>query len=81
MQINGTQYRIQFASDINPRDGLGLECCIGTTPILEIFRDDRNRRYVVNLFKQDVPLEVLEALIPTARAELGDFMPQGSQGG
>ncbi|MBD9632713.1 MULTISPECIES: hypothetical protein [Pseudomonadaceae] len=75
MLINGIEYRIQFASDVNPRDGLGLECWADNVPILEIFRDDRNQRYVVNLFQQDVPLEILEALIPTARKELGDFMP------
>jgi len=74
MLINGIEYGIQFASDINPRDGLGLECCINNVPILEIFRDDENKRYVVNLFQQNVPLEILEALIPTARKELGDFM-------
>ncbi|MFO6380700.1 hypothetical protein ACLBYN_49760, partial [Pseudomonas aeruginosa] len=31
------------------------------------------RRFVVNLFASDVPLELLEAIIPTARRELGDF--------
>lgn len=26
MPIEGIDYRLVFASDVNPRDGLGLEC-------------------------------------------------------
>lgn len=73
MPIEGIDYRLVFASDVNPRDGLGLECWRGEQPLFEVFRDDVGRRFVVNLFASDVPLELLEAIIPTARRELGDF--------
>ncbi|EMV7336362.1 hypothetical protein AADH20_001413 [Pseudomonas aeruginosa] len=73
MPIEGIDYRLVFASDVNPRDGLGLECWRGEQPLFEVFRDDAGRRFVVNLFGSDVPLELLEAIIPTARRELGDF--------
>ncbi|MDI2535480.1 hypothetical protein OLM94_19050 [Pseudomonas aeruginosa] len=65
MPIEGIDYRLVFASDVNPRDGLGLECWRGEQPLFEVFRDDAGRRFVVNLFASDVPL--------TARRELGDF--------
>ncbi|EIU3495483.1 hypothetical protein L4P89_000103 [Pseudomonas aeruginosa] len=73
MPIEGIDYRLVFAYDVNPRDGLGLECWRGEQPLFEVFRDDAGRRFVVNLFASDVPLELLEAIIPTARRELGDF--------
>ncbi len=50
MPIEGIDYRLVFASDVNPRDGLGLECWRGEQPLFEVFRDDVGRRFVVNLF-------------------------------
>ncbi len=60
MPIEGIDYRLVFASDVNPRDGLGLECWRGEQPLFEVFRDDAGRRFVVNLFASDVPLELLD---------------------
>lgn len=83
MPIEGIDYRLVFASDVNPRDGLGLECWRGEQPLFEVFRDDAGRRFVVNLFASDVPLELLEAIIPTAVANSatsrGDPPPGASQ--
>lgn len=73
MPIEGIDYRLVFASDVNPRDGLGLECWRGEQPLFEVFRDDAGRRFVVNLFASDVPLELLEAIIPTAVANSATF--------
>ena len=51
------------ASDVNPRDGIGLETYIDGSIVMEIFRDDTERRTYMTLFSRDVDLDVLEASI------------------
>lgn len=51
------------ASDVNPRDGIGLETYINGKLIMEIFRDDSERRTYMTLFSNNVDLDVLEASI------------------
>lgn len=43
--------------------------------VFEIFRNDETLRFEVSLFEQDVPLELLEYAIPTARESLGEYAP------
>jgi len=56
-------------------DGLGIECWRGNDMVFEIFRNDETLRFEVTLFEQDVPLELLQYAIQTARANLGEFSP------
>ena len=51
------------ASDINPRDGIGLETYIDGSLVMEIFRDDSERRTYMTLFSSSVDLNVLEASV------------------
>jgi hypothetical protein len=51
------------ASDVNPRDGIGLETYINGNLVMEIFRDDSERRTYMTLFSNQVDLDVLEASI------------------
>lgn len=51
------------ASDVNPRDGIGLETYIDGELVMEIFRDDAERRTYVRLFAKEVDFDVLEAAI------------------
>lgn len=51
------------ASDVNPRDGIGLETYIDGSIVMEIFRDDTERRTYMALFSSDLDLDVLEASI------------------
>ena len=51
------------ASDVNPRDGIGLETYIDGSIVMEIFRDDTERRTYMTLFSSDVDLKVLETSI------------------
>lgn len=51
------------ASDVNPRDGIGLETYIDGELVMEIFRDDAERRTYMRLFAKEVDFDVLEAAI------------------
>jgi hypothetical protein len=51
------------ASDVNPRDGIGLETYVNNDFVMEIFRDDSERRTYVTLFSDNVDLDVIEASI------------------
>ncbi len=76
MVVHGVGYTFFTASHVTKgHDGLGLECWRGNDMIFEIFRNDETLRFEVSLFEQDVPLELLEFAISTARESLGEFAP------
>ena len=76
MFVHGVQYTFFTASHVTKgHDGLALECWRGCDMVFEIFRNDETLRFEVTLFEQDVPLELLEYAIPTARKSLGEFAP------
>ena len=50
------------ASDVG-RDGLGLELWEGKKQVAEIFRSDREQQMKISLWKQDLPLELVENFI------------------
>ena len=76
MVVHGIEYTFFTASHVTKgHDGLGLECWRGSDMVFEIFRNDETLRLEVTLFEQDVPLELLEYAIQTARANLGEFSP------
>lgn len=51
------------ASDVNPRDGIGLETYINGDLVMELFRDDSERRTYMTLFTRQLDFDVLEASI------------------
>ena len=53
------------ASDVNPRDGIGLVTYIDGSLVMEIFRDDIEKRTYMTLFSDQVDFDVLEASIAT----------------
>lgn len=76
MVVHGVEYEFLTASRVTKgHDGLGIECWRGNDMVFEIFRNDETLRFEVTLFEQDVPLELLEYAIPTARESLGEFAP------
>ncbi|WP_106804581.1 hypothetical protein [Pseudomonas sp. S5D5] len=76
MVVHGVEYEFLTASSVTKgHDGLGIECWRGNDMVFEIFRNDETLRFEVTLFEQDVPLELLEYAIQTARANLGEFSP------
>lgn len=62
-----TERKISYviASDVNPRDGIGLETHVNGDLVMEIFRDDSERRTYLTMFSSGVDLEVVEASIET----------------
>lgn len=77
---NGISYVV--ASDLNPRDGIGLETYIDGKLVMEIFRDDSDRRTYMTLFTTDVDLDVLEGSIKKFKERIDvnyiDY-PEGSE--
>ena len=56
--------RIEIASDVSGnRDGIGVEIFRNDELLMEIFRDDTKLTRIVTLWKQDIPLELIEESI------------------
>ena len=55
--------RTIIASDGIERDGIGVEIYRNAELVLEIFRDDTLKTRTVTVFKQDLPLELMEEAI------------------
>ncbi|MCA0231869.1 MAG: hypothetical protein LCH91_15475 [Bacteroidetes bacterium] len=62
--------RVIIASDVNERDGIGVEIYRDDKLVIEIFRDDTKRTRTVTLFKQEISLELLEESIKTFKKEI-----------
>ncbi|MGB7451887.1 MAG: hypothetical protein WBM36_07150 [Lysobacterales bacterium] len=62
--------KVVVASDVNPRDGIGIEYYRGDELLIEIFRDDTDRTRTVTLFKDDVSLEQMERAIEVFKKEI-----------
>jgi hypothetical protein len=68
-----TSYRYQIVSDVI-RDGLGVEFLdAGNKVVAEVFRCDRDKTTVFELFEQSVPESAIPALIELARRELRTY--------
>jgi hypothetical protein len=53
--------RIEIASDVSgDRDGIGVEIYRDNELLMEIFRDDTKLTRTVTLWKQGIPLEIIE---------------------
>lgn len=64
------EIRYVVASDVNPRDGIGLETYINDDLVMEIFRDDTERRTYVTIFVRQLDFDVLEASIAKFRERI-----------
>ena len=62
--------RVIIASDVNERDGIGVEIYREDELIIEIFRDDTKRTRTVTLFQQEISLNFLEESILTFKKEI-----------
>ena len=52
--------RIEIASDVSTRDGVGIEVYQDDHLLLEIFRDDTQRTRTITLYSNEVSLEFME---------------------
>tara|TARA_R110002167_G_scaffold366411_1_gene596177 strand:- start:27292 stop:27519 length:228 start_codon:yes stop_codon:yes gene_type:complete len=62
--------RIEIASDANQHDGIGIELYRNNEMIVEIFRDDTERTRTITVYKENIPLELMEESINTFKKEI-----------
>ncbi|HMG08843.1 MAG TPA: hypothetical protein VK609_10055 [Mucilaginibacter sp.] len=62
--------KVIIASDINNRDGVGVEIYKNGEMITEIFRDDTERSRTITLYKKEISLEVMEECIRVFRRDV-----------
>lgn len=62
--------RVVVASDVNPRDGIGVEIYRDDELVVEIFRNDRDKTRTVTIFKESISLELMEESIQIFKKEI-----------
>lgn len=63
--------RAIITSDVSgDRDGIGVEIYRDDKLVIEIFRDDKKQTRTVQLFQQDISLDLLEESIQTFKKEI-----------
>ena len=62
--------RVIIASDVNERDGIGVEIYRNDELIAEIFRDDTEKTRTIRIFKENISLELMEECIQTFKKEI-----------
>jgi hypothetical protein len=62
--------RVIITSDVNERDGIGVEIYRDDMLVIEIFRDDTKQTRTVTIYQQDISLELLEKSIQTFKKEI-----------
>ena len=62
--------RVIIASDVNERDGIGVEIYRDNELVVEIFRDDTKRTRTVTVFKREISLDLLEESIEIFKKEI-----------
>ncbi len=63
--------KVVVASDVSGgRDGIGVEIYHEGELVAEVFRDDTKRSRAVTLYKQDVPLAIVEESIAIFKREI-----------
>jgi hypothetical protein len=65
-----SKVRTIIASDVNDRDGIGIEVYKNDELILEIFRDDTLKIRTIKVFTTDVPLGVMEEAISEFKGKI-----------
>ena len=72
--------RTIIASDVNQRDGIGVEIYRNDELVIEIFRDDNKLTRTVTIFKNEIGLELLEESIEIFKKEIPwDFIDYDKQ--
>ena len=62
--------RVIIASDVNERDGIGVEIYRNDELVAEIFRDDTEKTRTIQIFKENISLELMEECIQTFKKEI-----------
>ena len=70
MSFARNKYRAVVASDVNPRDGIGVEIYQGDELLIEIFRDDTERTREITMYRDAFSLEEMEGFIQIFKDEI-----------
>lgn len=70
MQMKENKDKVVIASDVNERDGIGVEIYRNDELIVEIFRDDADKTRTIRVFKEKISLELMEESIKTFKKEI-----------
>jgi hypothetical protein len=71
MMIEGRSFDFVVASDVQTRDGLGVELNEnGRGPVAEVFRSDLDGTLTFTAFEENLPLRAVEMLLEHAREVL-----------
>lgn len=62
--------RVVISSDVNERDGIGVEIYRNDELIVEIFRDDTDKTRTLRVFKENISLELIEECIEIFKKEI-----------
>jgi len=66
--------RIEIASDVYKRDGIGIEIYRDDKLKVEIFRDDTDKSRIISVFENDkfidIPLELMEEAIKVFKSDI-----------
>jgi hypothetical protein len=62
--------RVIIASNVNERDGIGVEIYRNDELIVEIFRDDTDKTRTIRVFKENITLELMEECIEIFKKEI-----------
>lgn len=63
--------KVVVASDVSQgRDGIGVEIYLDDELLVVVFRDDTKRKREVSLYKEDIPLEIVEEAIAIFKREI-----------
>ena len=62
--------RVIIASDVNKRDGIGVEIYRDDELVLEIFRDDEHKTRTVTVFTKHTSLALMEEAIRIFKEEI-----------
>lgn len=62
--------RIEIASDVSSRDGIGIEVYRNNELVVEIFRDDTDRTRTITTYKKEISLELMEECIGAFKKEI-----------
>ncbi len=60
-KISNVKYLV--ASNVGGRDGIGLEVYVNDEMVIEICRDDESKLRTVSVYKNEIPLELLEQAV------------------
>ena len=61
--MKDSDFDIIVASDVNERDGIGVEISYQGQFVMEIFRDDTDKTRIITLEDEQMPLALMEKCI------------------